>query len=712
MAGVVYLPLNTQPYAMINRLFLLFLFSITVANAQQTLKFREDFNDNINKWGTSSDEDHKIYIENGKYKYDIYAGWAYWNAAGWGIGGALEYTVESSFKKLSGSSSESSMGLLLPDNKWNRYMFLINPSKKEFVITKNFADDNSWKDISAWGKNDAIKGEGEDNILKIEKKGIEVFFYINGIEVFKLSNSPFYADLNGYVYIQAGYDKMKMECDYLDITVNTRINMIDNPVNGYKKVLLGENVNTDYSELCPLISPDGKSLYYTIRDNPENIGGTGDDIWMCSATNDSTWAKRERLPFPANNKSTNTMISITPDGHYALVMNRFDSDGESLGSGVSSMSMGKDGWENPVAHTIINYVNEAANVEYCLSADGTALLMAIQNDKSYGTRDIYVSFRKDPFGTEWSEPLNLGPVVNSKGGNFAPFLAADGVTLYFASNGHPGFGNADVFVTRRLDDTWTNWSVPQNLGPEINGPGWEAYYVVPASGNYAYMAQGGDLVRIKLPQSAKPNPVLLIRGRVLNAKTNEPLEATIFYSELLTGEQMGHAVSNPTTGEYSIILPYGKAYSFLADKKGFFAMNDNLDCTNIKEYAEITRDLYLTPIEVGNTIRLNNIFFDSNKSTLKPESYPELDRVAAFLKDNPGIEIEIDGHTDNVGADDSNNLLSNNRAKVVYDYIVAKGIATSRLKYKGFGETKPLATNDTDDGKAKNRRVEFLITKK
>ncbi len=226
------------------------------------------------------------------------------------------------------------------------------------------------------------------------------------------------------------------------------------------------------------------------------------------------------------------------------------------------------------------------------------------------------------------------------------------------------------------------------------------------------MAQSGDLVRIKMPQSAKPKPVLLIKGRVLNAKTNEPLEASIAYSELLTGVNMGYAVSNPTTGEYSIVLPFGKAYSFLADKKGFFAMNDNLDCTKIKEYAEITRDLYLTPIEIGNTIRLNNIFFDTNKSTLKNESYPELDRVVAFLKDNLAIEIEIDGHTDNVGADDLNNSLSSSRAKVVYDYLISKGISTTRLQYKGFGKTKPLASNETEDGKAKNRRVEFLITKK
>ncbi len=696
---------------MIKHFILALLLCVSIANAQQTLHFREDFNDNINDWSLVDDADHKISIENGKYIYNIYEDWAYWNSTGFGVGGALEFTIESSFNKVSGAEG-STMGLQLTDRNSDRYHFLINPSTKEFRIYKYKKADKSSKDIVAWSENTAIKGLGQANILKIEKVGIEVHFYINGTLVHSLSNSPYYTDLSGRVYLQGGYDKIKMEIDYLDISVKTKINMIDNPVNGYHKVSLGPNVNSDYSELCPLISPDGKTLYFTVRDDPANMGGKDDDIWMCKATSDSTWGKRERLEFPANNNSNNTMISITPDGHYALIMNQFNALGEFEKSGVSSLSMGQNGWNNPMPHNIVNYSNSADHVEYCLSVDGKVLLMAVRRDDSFGLRDIYVSFRKDAVSTEWSEPMNLGPVVNSKGENFTPFLAADGVTLYFASDGHPGFGDADVFVTRRLDDTWKNWSVPQNLGPEINGPGWEAYYVVPASGNYAYMAQGGDLVRIKLPQAAKPNPVLLIKGRVLNAKTNEPLEASINYSELLTGINMGYATSNPTTGEYSIVLPFGKAYSFLADKQGFFAMNDNLDCTNIKEYAEITRDLYLTPIEVGNTIRLNNIFFDSNKSTLKPESYPELDRVAAFLKDNPSIEIEIDGHTDNVGTDDSNNLLSSNRAKVVYDYIIAKGIATSRLKYKGFGETKPVSTNDTEEGKAKNRRVEFLITKK
>lgn len=186
----------------------------------------------------------------------------------------------------------------------------------------------------------------------------------------------------------------------------------------------------------------------------------------------------------------------------------------------------------------------------------------------------------------------------------------------------------------------------------------------------------------------------------------------IVYRELITGKEIGVAYTNPTTGEYQIILPKGKTYSFSAEKESFFGVNDNLDAVNITEYTELTRDLLLTPIEIGVSVRLNNIFFNTNESTLKDESYPELDRIVQFLNDNKSIEIEITGHTDNVGSDEYNLKLSRERTKSVYDYLVSKGITATRLKYKGYGKTRPVDTNDTEEGRANNRRVEFEITKK
>ena len=704
-------------------------FCFIPAFSQHPLAFREDFNDNSNAWNVSDSKDLRTSIANGKYVFEVFNNWSYWQSHGTGLSAANKFELEASFVKALGGGKEGSMGIMLTDIALDRYMFLVNPAKGQFVITKNINSNNGWEDISPWADNEFVAGEGKNNVLKI-KKGIDaVLFYINGKEVFKLQNFKYYANLNGYVYIQAGYDIMKMECDYLDIKYETSINLLPDCIKGFKKVNLGSNVNTQYAELCPLISPDGKALYYTIRDSPENNGGAkDDDVYYCEALSDTTWSMRKNIGSPVNTRGINTLISITPDNNYALLMNRYSEEGEVRGKGVSSTSRSKTGWNPPAPLEIRNFENLDAYNEYCLSADGTTLLMAVETKKSIGQRDIYVSFKNKHgkmaafinagAGDMWSEPMNLGPVVNTKGGDFSPFLAADGVTMYFSSNGHKGFGDCDIFVTHRLDDTWKKWSVPQNLGPDINGPGWEAYYVIPASGKYAYMVNTDnsigetDIVRIQLPQSAKPKPVLLVKGKVLNAKTKEPIEAAIIYRELKTNEEVGSAISNPTTGEYNIVLPYGMNYSFIADKKGFFAVNDNLDATSITEYAEISRDLFLTPIEVGTTVRLNNIFFDFNKATLKEESFPELDRIVGFLKDNQSIEIQVSGHTDNVGSDDYNLKLSDDRSKSVYDYLISKGIEAARLKFKGYGETKPVATNDTEEGKALNRRVEFVVLKK
>ncbi len=712
----------------------LIMFLACSVYSQQAITFHDDFSDNGNGWNVSESKDVKLSIAGGKYIYEVFNDWAYWISRSTGISAATRFDIEGSFVKTPGGGAGGSMGIMLTDNKWDRYMFLVNPSNGKFVITKNTSEKGGWEDISAWKESSAVAGEGKANVLKIHKENDVFTFFINGAEVFKLSKSAYYSKLNGYVYIQAGYDKIKMECDYLDIKYETDINMLPDCAKGYKKVNLGKNVNTEYSELCPLISPDGRTLYYTIRDSPQNKGGKSDDVYYCEATSDTTWSMRKNIGAPINTLSVNTLISITPDNNYALLMNKYNEDGEVYDKGVSSVVRGKKGWNDPKPIEIKNFENLSGNNEYCLSADGYALLMAIETKNTVGERDIYVSFKNkrsktaeklkiggfltDITGDIWSAPMNLGPIVNTKGGDFSPFLAADGVTLYFSSNGHKGFGDCDIFVTRRLDDTWKNWSVPQNLGPDINGPGWEAYYVVPASGKYAYMVTGDntlggtDIVRIELPASAKPKPVLLVRGKVLNAKTKEPIEAAIIYRELKTDEVIGTAVSNPNTGEYNIVLPYGKYYSFIADKKGFFAVNDNLDATNITEYAEISRDLYLTPIEVGTTVRLNNIFFDFNKATLKEESFPELNRVVDFLKDNRSMEIEINGHTDNVGSDDYNLKLSDDRSRSVYDFLISKGIDPSRLKFKGYGETRPVASNDTEEGKALNRRVEFVVLKK
>jgi outer membrane protein OmpA-like peptidoglycan-associated protein len=210
----------------------------------------------------------------------------------------------------------------------------------------------------------------------------------------------------------------------------------------------------------------------------------------------------------------------------------------------------------------------------------------------------------------------------------------------------------------------------------------------------------------------KPNPVVLIYGRVLNAKTNEPIEAEIKYENLSSGLEAGIANSNPNDGSYKIILPYGNNYGYSAKANGYYSVSENINLKKFSDYKEIEKNLYLAPIEIGEVVRLNNIFFDFNKYELKPESFPELDRIVKFLTDYPILEIELSGHTDNLGSHDYNQKLSENRANAVAEYLFTKGISRNRIMVIGYGETLPIDTNDTDEGRQKNRRVEFKILKK
>lgn len=221
-----------------------------------------------------------------------------------------------------------------------------------------------------------------------------------------------------------------------------------------------------------------------------------------------------------------------------------------------------------------------------------------------------------------------------------------------------------------------------------------------------------DIVQVQLIEETKPNPVVLIRGRVLNFNTAQPLEAGISYQYLPGGNEAGSATSAPGTGEYQIVLPYGKLYAFSAGANGYYAVSENLDLTTISTYTEINKDLFLVPIETGQTVRLNNIFFETGSAALKPESFPELNKLVKMLNENPKIRIVIEGHTDNVGTSEANQILSENRAKAVHDFLLAQGIAADRLSYSGFGENKPVGDNSTQDGRALNRRVMFRIVEK
>ncbi|MFN5844288.1 MAG: OmpA family protein, partial [Flavobacteriia bacterium] len=560
---------------------------------------------------------------------------------------------------------------------------------------------------------ESIKGIGEVNILELKKVGQELAFLVNNVEVFRKPMSRFEAIMNVINYNGFGTSAIgEVLIDNYRIYRHHTIDLLIPIPKGLTREKLASTVNTDVSDRTPLITPDGRTLYFIRGGNANNYGGSdNDDIYFSLMDDQGNWQESVCMGYPINNSSPNSVISISPDNNTLFLMHQYTSDGKFKGGGFSYTTRTENGWSVPQDIVVENYYNEGGSNEFCFSADKQVLICAIRTKQTVGSNDLYVSFRKED-GT-YTEPLNMGNVINSTGWEVSPFLASDGKTLYFSSPGHAGYGSNDVFVSKRLDDTWTNWSTPKNLGLDVNTPFWDTYFSVPASGEYAYVVsntgKSDDIYRIKLSPEFKPEPVIIISGRVLNAKTKEPLQATINYSDINNSLKSGIASSEPKNGAYKLALPAGKNYQFLAVKEGFYPNAENIDLRDLKVYGEIQRDLYLSPLAVGEVIRLNNLFFDFAKADLKNESKAELERVVSLLKNNPSMKIEIGGHTDNVGDDASNLKLSQQRVLSVVNYLVSNGIPSSQLSSKGYGEQKPVADNTSDAGRAKNRRVEFTI---
>ncbi|HAS39415.1 MAG TPA: flagellar motor protein MotB [Microscillaceae bacterium] len=504
-----------------------------------------------------------------------------------------------------------------------------------------------------------------------------------------------------------------------DAPVEAKINISKQLDLKSKAQNLGENVNSPYDEVSPIVTPDGSGIYFTRFRHPQNIGKQNkQDVWYAETRPDRNFRRAKNLGPPINNEYHNSSFSISPDGNTMLLNNVYLPTGR-LGRGLSITRRGKDGkWQLPEKVEIDGFKNLYTRQEFCLSSNGKVLLMTIQQEDTQGGKDIYVSFLKAD-GKTWTKPKNLGKTVNTAEHESSPFLAVDGTTLYYSTSGMSGYGRNDIFVTRRLDNSWTKWSTPQNLGPTINSNEWEAYFSIPAKADFAYFVSykrglqtSADILRVSLSDSSKPKPVALIKGRVLNAKTKQPLQANIGYEILETGKNVGKGSSNPKNGTYQIVLPLENEYALLAEAKGYLSNDTTISLKANKKYTEIVVDLYLTPIEKGGKIRLNNIFFNRGSARLLPQSYSELDRLVKSMKENPSMKIRLEGHTEIFGNKKMLMTLSEERVKSVQKYLAEKGINNKRVKLRGYGPKRPLSTDKDPKLRAKNRRVEVVILSK
>ena len=472
---------------------------------------------------------------------------------------------------------------------------------------------------------------------------------------------------------------------------------------------MDKRVNSPFHEGAPVISTDGSILYFFVADHPDNKFGTkgSQDIWYSERTGSGKWGDAVHMPAPLNQSRYNQVMSIINDGNTLLIRGT----GTKSSEGFSITHRNFNGWDNPIPLRIKDYDKMRKGVYSggILNQQGDVLLLYFNELKDEKISDLYVSFKQED--GSWSKPKYI-EALNTRQDEFGPSLDPDGTTLYFASTRPGGHGSSDIYVTKRLDETWLNWSEPINLGSPVNTSGFDAYYSVDDKGNVfttrAYMSpDGGSLDILTLIPVEKPKPQLTVWGFVYDEETKDPISASVKYEihQLTAGE----AVSDANDGFYEVKITGDGKYQILSTAEGYLNETDQLEIPEVDMDTVIQKDLYLDKIKIGSTVRLNNIFFDFDKTILRPESINELNMVVDFLKENPTVKVEIAGHTDSKGSDEYNINLSDGRAAAVRSYLLENWIGSDRVTSKGYGESKPVADNQTDEGRQRNRRVEFTI---
>jgi len=511
------------------------------------------------------------------------------------------------------------------------------------------------------------------------------------------------------------------QIDAIGISENTnpieaRINLSAMLPKDLKKENLGKNVNSTALELAPIISPDGKTLYFTREDFEGNTGSSKDqDVWFSQLGNNNQWGKALNIGLPINNIGNNAIASISNVGKTIFLINRYRPGGV-MTFGISQSFFTKNGWSFP-KDILVNdlYNNTDEGMELAVSPQGNVMVISLLRRDTEGDKDLYVSFQQKD--NSWSEPRHMGGVINSSDYEGTPFIASDNKTMYFSSRGMSGYGKSDLFLSKRLDDTWLNWSKPENLGSAINSPSWDAFFSISATGDYAYFASSddpagvSDIFRIALTPEMKPDPVAIISGSILEAQTNKPIKANIVADLKKNNETFTEAEFDPETGEFKLILPLKEIYRITASLKGYFPSTEEIDLSAESKFQNIKKNLYLQPIKAGQQIRLGNTMFMQSSADVVETSYSELDRIASTMKDFPTMEILLEGHTDNQGETLKNVKLSEDRVLQVKKYLLSKGIAAERIQTKAWGPAKPIASNLTEQNRQKNRRVEFTILK-
>lgn len=470
------------------------------------------------------------------------------------------------------------------------------------------------------------------------------------------------------------------------------------PETGIKKEQLKGSINSSADENTPVLTTDEQTIFFCSDDRPDNLGG--EDIYQAQL-NDGQWSDVQLVKSLSNPTLNDAPLSVSADGTRLFLF----VDGK-----IAYSDKTAEDW-TPIQFLPAPLNEKTWQSDAQMTADGRALLFTMRDNNN---DDLYVSVIQDD--GSWGMPQNLGAVINTPAMERTPLLHPDMKTLYFSSQGHGSLGGLDVYKSTRLNDSWNEWSTPVNVGKEINTPGNDWGYSVSTDGTYAVFSAVNngqeDLYKIELPKDARPEPVTLISGSIEGLNAGKSADVLLYDDQ---DNLIGKHRSDPGTGKYLIIVPSGINPTVKVEGEGIVSAPKKLNIQQeegkaVSEVSETITVADLSEVEEEVSFTFEDVLFETNKYGLKTAFYPAMDNIAAIITKKQ-LSVTIEGHTDNTGNAAYNQQLSLKRAEAVQNYLTAKGVKKDQIKVAGFGEEQPVSSNDTPEGRAKNRRVELKFKK-
>lgn len=581
-------------------------------------------------------------------------------------------------------------------NRDEYYAFLIRPDG-HFAVSQVNGEESEF--LLPWTRTRKLKISEDPVLLSIERRGRKLYLSIDEKEVGDLLAPK----MRGKYHGLALYSAISMEVNRFAIyrPDHQLIHATGSFYNATRRPL-DSTINTPADETAPKLSPERQQLFFSRGAFPELSQA---DLLLSQVQGDSMWGEPVSVfaaPIPGR-----TEVYRTREGELSLTLS------PGAGSaGIGGARLSDSIWSAPQKTFVRAIGDQQGWITAYESEDKDILVFSANRRGGYGNQDLYVLFKKND--GSYGGMKNLGPDINTFEDELAPWMSPDGKFLYFTSGGHPGYGGWDLYRSERLTQTWTRWSEPENLGPRINTFMDEGWYV-PWKEDRAYISARDsvrgdfDLYGLRLPLDPATLDVVRLRGQILNQKTGRPLAGQLNLRVIpdgLTSKKID--IEDAAAGYFSLVT-YGVAYELSGIVPGYFPLTDTLDLRAIEKYRDIRQDVYMVPIEVGETIRLDKVYFERASPELKEESYAELNRLAVLMESIPTLKIEIHGHTDDIGDRGELQILSESRAEQVMWYLTEHGIEATRMRALGFGGSLPVADNRNPETRPLNRRVEFII---